>query len=801
MVGLWQDLRYGARVLAKQPGFTLLAVLTLSLGIGATTAIFSFVNGVLLHPLPYPEPERLVMVGEWNPAKGPRANVVSPRNLEDWERRSQTIEQFGAWRDWRFKVTTPEGAALVSSGIASPGLFAAVGLRPALGRTFLPDENQRGRDHVVVLSHQYWQSQFGGQSQVLGQTLLLDKEPFIIIGVLAPEFEALGMSVDVWAPLTVDPDQFLERHVRNRRVYARLKPGVTQAQARTELEGLAQQLATEFPEANTGWTIQLKPLLEEQVGTVRQALYVLLGAVGCLLLIACANVAGLLLVRAAARRKEFAVRAALGAGSGRLTRQLLSESLLLAGLGGVGGALLAGWLIALFKANGKGLPRLEEVTLNGRVFAFTCAVTLVTGVLFGLAPGSQAARLNLVTALKATQLSQAPGTGARLRGGLVVAQVALACVLLVGAGLLGRSFLRMVSLDPGFNPQNLLLVQLFPPQEKYPEREQVIEFYRRISTEFGTLPGVQAVGATSSGPQFGGFEPVELLVEGRPAPPTGEYPQARFQNIGPGYFQTMQIPLRAGREFTAQDDARAPRRAIINETLAQRFWPQGNPLGQRLLLVREKETVEVVGIVADTRRFGLGETVEPEIYWPYLQAPRWASYFLLRTSGNPLALAAAVRSRVAGVDRDVVVTRVRTLEEVIASSFTRPRFNLLLLGSFAATALLLAAVGLYGVVSYSTAQRTQEIGIRMALGAGRQQVLKLVLGQGLKMAGIGVVLGLTASFWLARLLAGLLYGVTASDPLTFILTPVLLTGAALLACWIPAWRALRVDPLVALRYE
>jgi putative ABC transport system permease protein len=801
MQTLWQDLRYGARMLMKQPGFTLLAVLTLSLGIGATTSIFSFVNGVLLRPLPFPEPERLVQVGEWNPAKGQRANIVSPRNLEDWERRSQSIEHFGAWRDWRFQVTTPEGPALVSSGIASPGLFTAIGLPPALGRTFLSEENQRGRDHVVVLSHRYWQTQFGGLAQVLGQTLLLDKEPFVIVGVLAPEFEALGMSVDVWAPLSVDPDQFLERHVRNRRVYARLKPGVTLAQAQAELETHAQQLAAEYPQANAGWTIRLKPLLEEQVGGVRPALLVLLWAVGCLLLIACANVAGLLLVRAAARRKEFAVRAALGAGGWRLTRQLLSESLLLAVLGGAGGALLTSWLVALFKAHGKGLPRLDEVGLNGRVFAFTCGLTLLTGVLFGLAPGLQAARINLVTALKANPSGEARGAGSLLRGWLVVAQLALACVLLVGAGLLGRSFLRLVTLEPGFNPQNLLLVQLFPPDEKYKRREQVIEFYQRVTAEFNAIPGVQAVGASSSGPQFGGYEPVELLAEGQAAPPAGEYPQARYQNIGPGYFGALQIPVLQGREFDQHDDASAPRRAIINETLARRFWPQGNPLGQRLLLVREKESVEVIGVVADTRRFGIVETVEPEIYWPYMQEPRWASYFILRTHGDPLALAATVRSRVAGLDRDVVVTRVRTMEQLIAATFARPRFNLLLLGLFAATALLLAAVGLYGVIAYSTAQRTHEIGIRMALGAGRRQVLGLVLGHGLKVALLGVALGLAASFWLTRLLTSMLYNVTATDPLIFILAPLALVLVALLACWLPARRATKVDPLLALRCD
>jgi putative ABC transport system permease protein len=800
MKRLLHDFRYGLRTLRKRPGFAVAAVLTLALGIGANTAIFSFISGVLLRPLPFPAAGRLVSVGESNPEKSRRMSSVSPRNLEDWERRSQTVERFGAFRDWHFREATPEGRKGVWSGIATPGFFDVLGVKPELGRTFLPEENERGRDHVILLGHDFWQSRFGGDPSVVGKTMTLDDESYTVVGVLPREIEEAGTDFDVWAPVSVDPDQYLERYHRNRQVLARLRPGVRVEQARAEMNQIARQLAEEYPKDNAGWTVTVNSLLEQQTGSVRTPLLVLQGAVGLMLLIACANVAGLMLVRAAARRKEFAVRAALGAGRLRLMRQLVVEGVPLALAGGAAGLLLAFWLVDLFKGLAANTPRLEDVRLDGWVFAFTLVVSLLTGFLFALAPGLQSSRVNLVEALKEGGRGQTAGGGARLRGWLVVSQIALACVLLVGAGLLARTFVQLVTLRPGFNPQNLLTVQLFLPNDKY-KKDQLADFYRRVTAEFEAMPGVESVGASSSGPQFGGFETIDVLAEGQSAPPSGDYPQARYQDIGPGYFATMQIPLLAGREFADSDTASAPPVAVINETLARKFFPGENPVGKRLLLPRDKEELEVVGVAGDVRRYGLGEAVEPEIYWPYMQQPRWANYFVLRTHADPTAVTSAARRRVAALDGDVSVSNAATMDKLISKALTRPRFNLILLGLFAATALVLAALGLYGVISYDTARRTHEIGIRVALGAEARDVLALVLRQGMTVALAGIGLGLLASLALTRLAASLLYGVSATDPLTFASIASLLAAIALLASYLPARRATKVDPIVALRYE
>jgi predicted permease len=799
---LWQDLRFGLRMLLKQPAFTLIAVLTLALGIGANTAIFSFVNGVLLRPLPFPEPERLVALSEENPQRGGYVGVASPRNLEDWERQSQTIAQFGAWRDWRFQSSTPEGPALLTSAIASPGLFSVLGVRPVVGRIFQPDENQRGRDRVVMLSHGYWRSQFGGDEKIAGRSIVLDNESFTIVGVLPPELEEAGMGrYKIWAPLSVDPDQLLGRHARNRLVIARLKPGVKIQAAQAEMRAIAERLARQYPKENAGWTVGVVSLLDRQVGEIRRAMLVFLAAVGLLLLIACANVANLLLARGAGRRKEFAVRAAVGAGRMRLLRQSLVESLLLALVGGAAGVCLSFWLIDLFLALSPNLiPRAGQVKVDGAMLVFTFLLSVVTGVLFGLGPGLQASRTNLVEALKDDVGRTLPGFGLRMRETLVVVQIALTLVLLAGAALLGQTFFRLIRVQPGFNPENLLTVQLFPPA-KYDTSEQLVGFFERVTEEFKSIPGVRSVSATSAGPQFGGYEPVELLAEGKPAPPVGETPQARFYNIGPDYFRTLQVPLLRGREFTVSDRAGARSVAVVNETLAKRFWPGEDPVGKRISSVRSKQEFEIVGMVGDVRRYGLGAQIEPEIYWPYMQQPRGASYFAFRTETGPASVIAAVRERVARIDPAVVVVNVSTMDQLVSTALKRPRFNVFLLGIFAGAALLLACVGLYGLMSYTVAQNTREFGIRIALGAHNRDILKLVVGRGLVMALLGITLGLAASFVLTRFLAGLLYGVNAADPLTFAGAAVIMTVVVLLACWIPARRATKVDPIVALRCE
>jgi putative ABC transport system permease protein len=803
MEALFQDLRYAFRTLGRNPGFSFVVVLILALGIGANSAIFSFVNGVLLSSLPFPEPERLISLGERNPEKNAGLAVVSPRNLEDWEKQSKTIEQFGAWRDWRFRIATPEGRVPVSAGIASPGLFAALGVTPAAGRLFLPEDNQRGRDHVVLISHRYWQSNFGGESSVIGRPITLDNESFTVVGVLPPSLKALGLGrFDIWAPVSVDPDQHLERYVRNRRVYARLRPGASIKEAQAEMDTIARQLAEQYPKDNAGYSVLIDSLQDAQVRDVRPALLVFLGAVGLVLLIACANVANLLLARSATRRKEFAIRAALGASRGSLIRQLLSEAVVLALVGGVIGVLLAFWIVDLFVAISPGnIPRLDQVKLDGRVVAFALSLSLLTGVLFGAAPAIASSRVNLVEHLKEGQRGSATGLGARLRGLLVISQVAIALVLLVGAGLLGQSFVRLIKLRPGFNPHNLLSVQLFLPMERYKDKKEVAAFYERATEEFRAIPGVQSVGATSAGPQFGGNESIDILVEGQPAPPSGEYPHARYYNVGPDYFHTMQIPLLAGREITNRDDQGAPAVAIINQTLARRFFPGEDPLGKRILLVRGKDDVEIVGVVGDVKRFEVDDVIEPEIYWPYMQKPRWASYFLLRTDGDPSSVAGAVRNRVSTLDKDVLATNISTVDQMVTGALRTPRFNAALIGAFAGLALLLASVGMYAVISYSVTQRTHEIGVRMTVGAGRREIFRLILGQGMKLTLIGVAIGLAASLALTRVMLSLLFEVSVTDPLTFAGIALLLTCVALLACYVPARRAMRVDPMTALRHE
>jgi putative ABC transport system permease protein len=798
-----QDLRYSFRTLRHNLSFTILSLIVLALGIGASTAIFSFVNSIILSPLPCPEPERLVVISERNPEKGRLNPVVSPRNLEDWERMSRTIEGFGAWRDWGFRLSTKEGLEGVYAGIASPNLFKVLGLEPALGRYFLPEEDQPGRNQVVLLSHSYWQQRFGGDPGIVGRSLLLSNKNFTVLGVLPAKMGALGLGeIKIWAPLSIDPDQFKERYLRNRRVYARLKEGVTLNEAQAEMATIARGLAEQYPNDNAGWGVSIVSLHENEVGSVRTALFVFLGAVGLLFLIACANVANLLLARATTRRKEFAIRAALGAERISIIRLLLTESLLISLFGGVLGLLLATWILDLFVAISPGnIPRLMEVKIDGYVLGFTFFVTVLSAIFFGLLPALRLSRLDLVTELKDGNKSSSGVRDFRPRNLLVIAQVALALVLLIGAGLLTQTFLRLMTQSPGFNPDNLLTVQLFPPMAKYKESRQVAAFYQQITEEFKSIPGVESVGAASAGPQFGGYEPVEFLVQGQSLSSRGDYPVARFYDAGPNYFHTLGIPLLGGRDFSERDNAESPHVAIINETMARLLFPDRVAVGQRINLVRFKDTVEIVGIVGDVKRFGMNSAVEPEIYWPYVQNPRWAIYFVFRTASDPQSIAGEVRSRVFKMDSDVLVSNIYTMDKLISSTLKRPRFNMFLLGIFAFTALLLASVGIYGVISYSVTQRTREIGIRMALGAQQRDVLKLVIKQGMLLVLIGVVIGLIASFAISRVMSSLLYGISATDPLTFALVALILSIVAFLACYFPARRATSVDPMIALHCE
>jgi putative ABC transport system permease protein len=800
---LLQDLRYALRSLRRNPGFSFAIILILAISIAANTAIFSFVNGVLLSSLPFFEPERLVILGEQNPEKASRISAVSPRNLEDWQRQTKTLEQLGAWRDWRFRITTPEGRIPVSAGIASPELFAALAVTPVAGRLFQAEDNQRGHDHVVLVSYRYWQSNFGGDPGVVGRSITLDNESFSIIGVLPSSVQALGIGrFDVWAPVSVDPDQYLERYVRNRRVYARLKTDVSIKEAQAEMDAISEELSRQYPKDNAGYRVSIASLQDSLVGGVRPALLVFLTAVGFVLLIACANVANLLLARSTTRRKEFAIRTALGASRASLIRQSLSEAIVLALVAGLIGVLVAIWLVDLFVAINPGnIPRVDQVKLDLRVAAFAVSLSMLTGVIFGLAPAIVSSRVNLVQHLKEGQRGSAIGLGSRLRALFVVSQVALALVLMVGAGLLGRSFVRLITLRPGFNPEKLLTIQLFPPVDKYKTANEVASFYDRVSEDLRTIPGVLAVGATSAGPQFGGFEPVDFLVEGQPAPSSGEYPRARYYNIGPDYFRTMQIPLLAGREFTDLDSPGGHPIAIINQMMARRSFAGEDPVGKRVVLVRENQAVEIVGVVGDIKRFEVDDVVEPEIYYPYKQRPRWASYFVIRTDSEPTSIVPAVRSRMLTLDKDVPVSNVASVENLVGNALRAPRFNAALIAAFAGLALLLASFGLYAVISYSVTQRTHEIGVRMTVGAAQSDIFKLIVGNGMILTIVGIAIGLVGSFALTRLLMSLLFEVSVTDPLTFMAIALLLTGVSLVACYVPARRAMRIDPMSALRCE
>lgn len=796
----WQDLRYGARMLIKNRGITAVAVLTLALGIGANTAIFSFVNGILLHPLPFPEPDRLLAVWEFNAQQSGRS---STHNVEDWARASRSIEQFGVWRDWGFTLKGPEGPEPLYGGVASPEFFQVLRARAQVGRVFLPEENQPGKDHVVLLSDALWRRHFGGDRRIPGQPLTLNGEIFTIVGVLPAEFDAPSFSgVEVWAPNSVDEDLREGRWLRNRSVVARLKPGATLEQARAELGAMAQRLAAAYPDTNGGWSVGASSYQEHEVGSVRPAFFVFAGAVGFVLLIACANVANLLLARAAARKKEFAIRAALGAGRMRVVRQMLTESVLLALLAGALGCLLAFWAVDLFVALGPaGVPRLAQVRVDRVALLFTLLLSTLAGILFGLAPAAHALKKDLTEALKEGTRAAGASPGMSLRNILVSTETALALVLLIGAGLLIQSFVRMMTFHPGYDPDRLLTFDVYPGMKRYPQARQVTALYEQIAENLKAIPGVRDVANVSSGPLFGGEEGMEFQIEGQAPPESGKNPVVKFHNASPGYFRTMGIALRQGRDFDERDVSGAPDVAIINETMARRFWPGANPVGRRVRLVRGGDLLEIIGVAGDVRRPVLNSIVEPEIFWPYRQRTRWASYFVVRAGVPPESLVPAVRSRIAQLDREIVVSNMRTMEQRLARSARWPRFLATLLGIFAGVALLLALVGVYGVISYAVTQRTHEIGIRVALGARRFDVLKLILRRGLALTLAGIAVGLGAALALARYLEGLLFGVRARDPIVFLSVAAALAVVALAACYVPARRATRVDPMVALRYE
>jgi putative ABC transport system permease protein len=799
---LWKDVRFGLRTLVRHPATTAVALATLALGIGANTAIFSVVSGVLLEPLPYPQPDRLVVLWESN-REAPRFPVSTP-DLFDWRDQGRAVlSQLVVVRPVPMNLTGGDQPEVVRGGRVSADFFRLFGVKMQLGRDFRPEEDRPGGERVAVLSDGLWRRRFGSDRGVLGKRLLLDGQSYLVVGVAKRDF-AFPAQRELWVPVALDISR------ENRGLYyvmaaGRLRPGVGIDRARSELATIATRLARQYPDTNAGSTVEVVRLQDLAVENIRPALLILLVAVGCVLVIACANVANLLLARVAAREREVAVRAALGAGRGRLVRQLLTESAVLFLGGGLLGLLLAFWATpALVALDADGIPRAGAIHLDARVLLFTLAVSLATGLLFGLVPAFSAVGGRLYEALKEGGRAMAGGVRGRLvRGGLVLVEVAIALVLLVGAGLLLKSFARLRAVDPGFRAKGVLTMTITLPPSKYTEPAQQIVFYRQLLERVAALPGAERAALVFPLP-FDNPLRMNFTLEGRPRLPRNQAPEAAVGAVSADYFDVLGVPLLRGRRFNAGDQPGSVPVAIVSRATAAKMWPGQNPIGKRLSFDAElapESWKTVVGVVGDVHQYSLGEQPGLQVYWPQLQDPWKATSLVLRTAGDPGALANAARAAVRTVDRDLPVDKVRTLDDIVDASLGQGRFQAVLLALFAGLALVLAAIGVYGVISYSVAQRTHEIGIRMALGARREEVLRLVVRQGMQLVLAGVAVGLVAAFLLARLFAGRVYGVAATDPLTFAAVPLVLLAVALLANLLPARRATQVDPLEALRYE
>ena len=802
---LWQDLRYGARMLFKQPGFTAIAALTLGLGIGANITIFSVVNAVLLRPLPYPDADRLVFLWSEAPAQNIRERASAYANVADWREQNKSFEDIAASDPTVVTLTGAAEPEQVMSVRASANLFPLLGVAPMLGRTFTADEEQQ-QARVVVLSHGLWRRRFGASPNVLGQTLEIDGASSQVIGVMPERFRS-GKETPIWEPHTLFPDweaQKAQRGTGSWQVVGRLKPQVSLAQAQVEMSAIAQRLEQAFPVANKGLGVNLVPLQLHYTGSnVRLALWMLFGAVALVLLIACTNVANLMLARGITREREMAIRIALGAGRIRLMRQMLTESALLSLLGGAVGLLIASWGIrAILSFSPPNIRNLDSVTIDTRVLAFTTVVALLTSLLFGLAPALKISQAQPGAALKEGRSAGGGVSGRRLRSLLLITEFSLTVLLLAGAGLLLRSFSKLQAVDPGFDPARVLHMQLTPARNGTADQWRF--FYQQVSERIAALPGVEAAGLTEE--IFRSGNPDGLITIEGGSPDSSATARIPFSEdvISEGFFQTLRVPLRKGRFFNAQDNQAAVRVTIINETMARRFWPGEDALGKRFKLGPAQSTnpwLTVVGVVGDMRRQSLERQPIAQIFQPYLQSSARRLILLIRTTGEPIHLAPVVRSEIRALDKTVLVNGIATLESQLDQRVAERRFQTWLLALFSALALLLAAVGIYGLMSYTVTQSTREFGIRMALGAQPRDLVRLVIGHGLVLSATGVVIGLVAAFALTRVLAGLLFGVTTTDPTTFLVAPLVLLLVALLACFVPARRATKVDPMVALRHE
>jgi putative ABC transport system permease protein len=802
---MFQDLRFGLRMLLKQPGFTLIAVLTLALGIGANTAIFSVVNALLLRPLPYVESERLVLLSERS-REGERLDVAYP-NFADWQTRAQSFVGMAATYTGSFSRTGVEKPERLEGYVGNWNFFQLLGVNPQLGRLFTEADDHYGAARTVILTHALWQTRFGAEANVIGQAILLNGDSYTVIGVLPPGFEYLE-AADVYVPigLFLAPDSPLANRGNSAYLHgvARLKPGVTVEQANSEMATLGQQLAQEYPKVNEGKSAQAERLQDVMSESVRQSLWILLGAVGFILLIACINVANLLLVRAAERQKEFAVRQALGAGRRRIVRQLLSESLLVAGLGGACGFLVGWWMLqGLIALAPPEIPQLSRVGLDKTVLLFTLGIAVLTSLLCGLLPALQSSKIDLQTALKAGG-RLTTGTGREgMRKALMIAEVSLSLVLLVGAGLLVRSMYNLLNVDLGFNADKLLTMRVSLSEGRYNAGTRCV-FYDECLARVRAVPGVRDAALTMSLPIRGASWSRVFIASDKPVPSRADLPHSDNIPVSQNYFETMGIRLMRGRSFSAADTTESAPVVVINETLARGIWPGEDPIGKRLkqsFPENEAPWREVIGVVDDIKLNGVDQPTSMQTYLPYAQEPRPSVGVVVRTHDNPRAVAASVEQAIHSIDNGLPVYSIWTMDQLLSNSLAQRRLTLVLLASFAALALLLASVGVYGVISYAVRQRTHELVIRIALGAQASDVLTLILAQGLKLVLLGVALGLVAALALTRFLESLLFGVRPTDPLTFIVIAGALLCIALLACWIPARRATKVDPMVALRHE
>ncbi|HXW90003.1 MAG TPA: ABC transporter permease [Terriglobales bacterium] len=807
---LFQDMRYGFRQLGRSPGFTVVAILTLALGIGANTVIFSAVNGVLLRPLPYPNSNRLAQVWSTNPHTNRWGDWVSYPDFFDWRAQNKVFEDLVAYRTWLTNITGGDHPDALFVVLASSSLFSVLQSQPLLGRSFLPDEDKPGHNRVVVLSDAIWRSRFGSDPHLVGTAVAIDGESYTVIGIMPPRFRfpldlPEGFVPSAWLPLGLDPSQS-DRGSHNYRVVGRLRPGFTLSQAQADMEAIARNLAQAYA-ADQSLGIKLAGLEENVTSEVRPALLVLLGAVGLVLLIACANVGNLLLSRAVARQREVALRLAIGANRSRIVKQMLTESVLLALIGGGVGLLLAFQGLSFLIKLAPSVPRLHESTVDGRVLIFCSLLSAATGILFGLVPTFQASRIHLGEALKQSGPSRRLGSGPRLRRMVAVAETALALMLLIGAGLLIRSFVRLSNVELGFNPQNVLTAMIMLPESRYSAPNRQAAFFKEAIRRIEALPGVESVAAADSVPLVTN-DTGSVSVEGHPEPTFGGvWIQAERPKITPGYFRVMGIPLLRGRTFTWADNETSLRVAIVSEAAARLYWPNEDPIGKRVSVDEGDESEgrivwrQVIGVVGDVRQDGLADKVRPSVYTPLSQLPVPFAALIVKSRMDPRSLADPVRRQVMVVDKDQPLFSIQTMQEVVADSVSNRAFQTVLLSLFAAVAMTLATIGIYGVMSHSTAQRTREIGVRMALGAQKHDTLRLVVGQGMFLALLGVSIGVIGALVLTRFMSSLLYGVKPTDPMTFIGVSLVLAAVSLVASYVPARRATKVDPMVALRHE